>query len=288
MNREYINDIAAKIELDPELVDCVNQFLDVRSVIVDSLARQISSDVSIARMKMLIREMKKYEDNGYILALCVVLAITEKTWEKYQKLGIGEDVFIDTMRDIPIWCENCKLKYGVNGLENVLWIANHLAANIFRLGRLQFQMVKVVLPPFIKFRARRRSPVKFGDNAIYIHIPQGDKLTEEACDLSMEKAHDFFRQYFPKYKYEYFICESWLLYPENRNFMAPESNIICFADRFEILGSSFLSLQGYERIWGKKCLSVDDYEENTTLQKNAKIYIKNGGRLGTAFGIIKK
>lgn len=95
-------------------------------------------------------------------------------------------------------------------------------------------------------------PFKRGDNLLYIHIPQGEKLTRESCTDSVRRAEEFFRSHFPNYEYDYFFCESWLLFPGNRSFMAKDSNIVKFMDLFTPAYSTENDSQAIERIFGER------------------------------------
>ncbi len=57
------------------------------------------------------------------------------------KKGIAGEIFDKTFYDITIWCEECYRKYQIYGLEEIGWIAQSVKMNLFRLGRLQFEIV---------------------------------------------------------------------------------------------------------------------------------------------------
>ncbi|MCM1285227.1 MAG: acyltransferase domain-containing protein [Acetobacter sp.] len=212
--------------------------------------------------------------------LAVVLECTRLTKEKYDKIGINNQIFADTMSDINIWCRN----NGNKGLKNTEWIKNHINCELFRIGRLQYQM----------FTCRSKSinyknlPFESGDKMIYIHIPQGERLIYDECISSINDAISFFAEYFPDYYYRYFFCESWLLYEDNYLFMNPMSNILQFSSLFKIIKSSADDSQAIERIFGKKELFKKNYAEKTTLQKSAKAFMLEGGKLGIGIGFIDK
>lgn len=211
------------------------------------------------------------------LAVCVCYAL-KYTRAEYERLGICENVFYDTIGDIKIWCEN----NNNNGLKNFAWIQNHLKCELFRLGRLQFQLYTYSIPKY------KNAPFKKGERLIYIHIPQGEGLIYSDCVDSLKQANDFFDKYFPEHKYRFFFSESWLLYNENYAFMEASSNILQFQSMFEIIESLPIDAQAIERIFGKRQLLKKNYPENTSLQKSAKKYIMNGGKLGIGVGIIPK
>lgn len=219
----------------------------------------------------------KYKDD--LTRLAVALAASEKTYEAYKEKGIDENIFFDTMHDIGIWCENNHN----NGLNNCNWIVNHICLELFKIGRLQYQIVKF---PYIIYDYRK-TPIKLRENVIAVHVPQGERLDYDACVASIEKAKAFFKQYFPQYSFAYFICDSWLLYDKNKEFMDENSNIIKFQSLFNIAMSRPADEQAIERIFGKREKDAYCYAQKTSLQKAAKAYILNGGKLGTGFGYFK-
>ncbi|MCM1114375.1 MAG: acyltransferase domain-containing protein [Clostridium sp.] len=213
-----------------------------------------------------------------LLTLAVMIECAGRTKEKYEALGICDDILYDTLDDIRIWCEN----NNNNGLKNYNWIKNHISVNLFKIGRLQFQMLTC------KNRTLNYSklPFSYGDNIIYVHIPQGEKLIYKDCIHSINMAVDFFEKYFPAFKYKCFFCESWLLYEGNKLFMDSNSNIIQFASLFHIAYSVGEDAQAIERIYGHRCLNKQKYQENTSLQRRAKAHMLKGGKLGIGIGYI--
>ena len=209
---------------------------------------------------------------------CAVKAC-EITYKKYQDKGIDDKIFFDTMDDIRIWCENNNNE----GLKEYNWIKNQLGFELFKIGRLQFQLFKCNNPTL----NYKKLPIKYGEKVVYIHIPQGEKLDYDACLASINSAKAFFRKYFPKYNFEYFFCESWLLYEKNNEFMNKDSNIIKFQSLFDIAYSVEEDAQAIERIFGKKERDVQCYKQETSLQKAAKEYMQSGGKLGIGIGCIK-
>ena len=215
-----------------------------------------------------------------LLRLAVIIKTAEHTKQRYEKLGIPEKIFADTLDDIRIWCENNNNK----GLSNYNWIKNHINCELFKIGRLQFQLFRCN----IKTLNYSHYPFNYGENLVYIHIPQGEKLDYDACKDSIKLAVEFFDKYFPNYRFRYFFCESWLLYDKNKLFMNDGSNIIKFSSLFNVITSFSNDSQAIERIFGKRKLIKKKYQENTSLQKNAKAFMQKGGKLGIGIGIIDK
>ncbi len=221
--------------------------------------------------------LKKEND---IIRLAVILSCAVKAKDKYDSMGISEEVYYDTMSDIKIWCEN----NGNKGLKNYGWLKNHVKCELFRLGRLQFQ----IYPCKNRTLNYKKLPFDYGENLIYVHIPQGEKLEKERCIESIRSAGEFFAKHFPDYGYRWYFTESWLLFEGNREFMAENSNILAFASLFEHCYSVKIDEQAIERIFGKRRIFKKNYPENTSLQKRAKEYIIKGNRLGAGIGVIDR
>ncbi len=73
----------------------------------------------------------------YLLGYMAALPQTSRT---YRRLGIGRDVFLDTMYDISIWLNNYYDVHGEWGFDQFAWITFHMKCKLFRLGRLQYAL----------------------------------------------------------------------------------------------------------------------------------------------------
>ncbi len=239
------------------------------------------SDEDFASSLKFINENSSFKSSNYSERLGAVLFASKKLYSRYKSADIPDRVFFDTMSDITIWCNNCSKK----GVKNTAWLVNHLNFELFRLGRLQYQLVDFNRPLFVD---KDSIPKDMEKKCIFVHIPQGEKLDFDACVNSLYEAVSFFDKYFPSFKYNYFVCESWLLSETNKEFMDENSNIIKFQSLFNIVGNMKYNKQGYERIFGKYRLFKNRYPTDTSLQKNAKNFILNGGKLGVGYGIIDK
>lgn len=262
--------LANKINLNSELKNKVLSLVERDRAKLISLCKKADND----NFKSVFA---KNDMNKLAVAL---LYSVEFTYPKYQKAVISDEIYFETMKDIAVWCENNNNK----GLKNLPWIKNHLNFQLFKLGRLQFQ--------FYKCDNRTLNydllPFNFGENLIYVHIPQGEKLVYAECVNSLKNAKSFFGEYFPNYDFDYFFCESWLLYGENWQFMNSSSNILQFSTLFDLVYSVEDDRQAIERIFGKRQLIKSKYQEKTTLQRNAKRFMQNGGKLGVGIGILNK
>lgn len=195
----------------------------------------------------------------------------------YQRLGIGDAVYFDTFGDITIWAGNCIRDYGEAGLNQYNWLSLHVRLELFRLGRLQFQMVRAQEDFKIKDHAVRK-----GEPYLEMHIPQGEPLRYEACLDSIVRCREFF-----KGQYKLILCYSWLLSPALKHLLGPEANIIRFQNLFDIYEENPDSRQAEERVFITVKDNPEEYPENTALQRAMKRYLMDGKKVGSAGGILK-
>ena len=154
------------------------------------------------------------------------LYMCEETEKLYLENGISNEILVDTLKDIVIWCENWSKVKGELYLGELAWLKTHLKMKIFKIGRLQFNMAKLTcdIP---------KHNLKIGDNVVVIHVPRGEKLEYIECIKSIEKAKEFFKLHYPNYKYKAFTCCSWLLDETLKEFLPVESNILRYASMFD-------------------------------------------------------
>lgn len=262
------------------LVNKINLNSELKNKVLSLVERDRAKLISLCKKADNDNFKSVFTQNDMIKLAVALLYSVEFTYPKYQKAVISDEIYFETMKDIAVWCENNNNK----GLKNLPWIKNHLNFELFKIGRLQFQI----------YKCDNRTlnydllPFNFGENLIYVHIPQGEKLVYAECVNSLKNAKRFFGEYFPNYDFDYFFCESWLLYGENWQFMNSSSNILQFSTLFDLVYSVEDDRQAIERIFGKRKIIKSKYEEKTTLQRNAKRFMQNGGKLGVGIGILNK
>lgn len=262
-------ELAEKIGLSSDLIE------KLRDIVLNK-----ENEITSTAEKCLNNGFQFLKGKSHLFCLAVVLYLAVKVKEKYNESGIDDKIYYDTMSDIKIWSE----KNGNNGLKNYNWLKNHVKFELFRLGRLQFQLYECNNRTLLY----KKLPFDYGEKLIYVHIPEGEKLEKEKCSESFRLAESFFAKAFPEYHYGYYFCESWLLYEGNREFMKKDCNIVSFMSEFKICYSVKIDQQAIERIYGKRCFFKCNYPENTSLQKSAKAYMKKGNRLGVGVGVIKR
>lgn len=234
-----------------------------------------------------------------IFILSTLVFCLKPTYEKFVKLGLSESEFFDTMADIKLWGEDYR-KYhnGEVGLTEINWLNLHMTGQIFKFGRLQYQIGKYYFEKSTEINGRT---IKYGDPCYYIHIPEGEKLDSVSCKKSITLAVDTLSDIFRDIPTDVMMCHSWLLSPYNAKFMKPNSNIIKFANMFTIVDQNGDPGQHFRWIFGifedskafAKCKKKNGYYCNLTrytaknsLQEAAKNYIMNGGELSCGKGLL--
>ena len=218
-------------------------------------------------VKRITAELEGNPDGQWIW-LAVYLSAALYTKEHYREKGIPDSVFRDTMRGcFRLFLYEHRESYGTFGFDRAYWPFRHISMHLFRLGTLSFEMRKWK-----------------DEDVLSVHIPSDSNLTEENCLASYRNAIQFFEKYFPYYQYEKFVCSSWLLSPSLRDLLSEDSNIIKFQSRYTI--SDFDEENESYKLWlfKRRDCRIEEFPQNTSLQRKAKQYLVNGGKIGAATG----
>ncbi|MBR5507238.1 MAG: DUF5596 domain-containing protein [Clostridia bacterium] len=201
---------------------------------------------------------------------------------EYEKRGIGEDILIDTLKDIPRWTDTYTNMKGSLFLGELGWLRNHLTLRLFKLGRLQFCLED----------APENYPdtgVVKGEKIVGIHIPSTGPLNIDECRKSIEYAREFMSNFFPEYQYKIFNCHSWLLDETLEKFMKKESNILKFQTLFNIVSSSPSdAILKYIFTWDTTRENLTERQAKSSFANAVREHILSGGTLRESTGIIKK
>lgn len=215
-----------------------------------------------------LREILSPDDCGYKILACSMTAAI-KTYENYLVKGISDEIFFDTMKCFSRFCKESSDEKGRHIFDRWFWTGRQLSARLFRIGELEYE-------------------IECEKGGVFIHVPSDAILTRENIVRSLIRAKEFLKKYFAEYSEAEFYLESWLLAPHLKKLLGKNSKILAFADMFEIT-DVYPDDKGYELwLFGSSSLTVKDYPENTSLQKNAKKFLLGGGKIGSAKGMLKK
>ena len=202
--------------------------------------------------------------------LCCMLRCALKAKEEYDRLGISETVYVDTMAAFSRFVRENLESYGSYSFDRGFWTTRQVSCKLFRMGQLEYELTKLE-----------------GEPIVSLHIPTDVDLRPEILRPSLKEGLAEFYRVFPEYEGKTVWCHSWLLSPMLKQFLPEGSNILRFQELFDA------ELDGVpgngEVLWVFKNpkLAVEDYPENTSLQRKLKRFLLEGGQFQEGKGALR-
>lgn len=207
------------------------------------------------------------EDNIKILTCMLKGAID--AYEFYIAKSIDDKIYIDTMKCFTRFIRECRRITGKYAFDREWWTARQVGCHLFRLGELEYE-----------FKETDDKKV------VSIHIPSDTIFSKKNCDKSLELVKIFIKDVFPEYLNCDFVCHSWLLSPELKKMLNKNSNILIFQSRFKIVDMGEPSTEFIEWLFHTRDFNINSFEENTSLQRNMKKFLLDGGAITEPLGIM--
>ena len=246
--------------------DAVRDYADSRTSVLDEdlctrLLQRESWEQAVEELKQRIGD----DPHGFYILAEMLLAACH-TYKAYQRMGIEDDVFIETMKFCTRFTEEHKKKYGEYAFEWSWWFVRQLAMQEFRLGELEYEFVDS------------------DERKIYIHIPSGARMAPECIQESFAAYKCFLGKFYPEWKDVNWYCSSWMMSPTLKQLLPDNSNILGFQELFEILSVDYESMAVLDWVYPGEKADFSALSENTLLQRNMKKYLLEGGKVGWAEG----
>ncbi len=260
-----------------------------------------SKEVCLERFNELVEYFKKYNSkdeykeiffkldeiaklsgvHNYSVHMLYLIALSIHTRELYEEKNISYEIYLDSMSDLRAKLMECWELNGVWGTNVGWWEIDFFNLNLFALGRLQFELI-----PFEGEYTSGIHRLKQGDMVLNVHIPSLGPLLYDDCKASFKKAALHFQDCF-KGRPVAFVCHSWLLYPEHREFLPPNSNILKFMTFFDIISSEISEKKSdlwrvFYKDWEKDPI---DLPRNTSIQRAYADWLMKGNNIGTGNGV---
>lgn len=207
-----------------------------------------------------------------IKMLCCYLRAALITYENYQKLGIDDEIYIETMKFFTRFIGECLERRGKLGFDRAAWSQRHLNLSIVRIGTLEYE-----------FKDAEDKKV------VSVHIPSGADLSFDSLKASFVAARKFIKEKMPEFADAPFVCGTWLLFDRLKDFLNPNSKILQFQSCFDIekqyeTGGASLSF-----IFQKAdCSDYNALPEKTSLQRKLKEFLLSGGVITSGYGVVKE
>lgn len=187
-------------------------------------------------------------------------------------LGISPEASAASLADVGLQLRINRRVHGHFGLDTWAWLTLHMAGNLFRLGRLQFHLVRSSEEP-----NQSGSPAPDQCWVLGVHIPEDGGLSPALVDASLAEAKLFFPRYFPDKPATAATCDSWMLDPYLAERL-PGSNIASFARRFTVDRCSDAPTDAVYFTFRQRGLQdLDKLPRDTSLQRVVLERIDDGG-----------
>ncbi|MFF8936254.1 acyltransferase domain-containing protein [Streptomyces paradoxus] len=169
---------------------------------------------------------------GRYFAVYVFVAALPYTRSYHSGRGITADVSRRTLADLGRNMAFHRRRHGTGGVEVPQWLTHHFRGELYQLGRLQFERARLGQRT-ARAVAQAGLDMAPGEPCLNLHIPDfHGPLSPAACDRSLALAREFFARRFPRERYRVAVCHSWLLDPQLKHHLDPDSNIVRFQERF--------------------------------------------------------
>lgn len=213
----------------------------------------------------------------FTVSMLLMLAFTRHLKELYAARRLDDGMYFDILQDLRCKNNECFQLHGVYGSFVMKWELKIFNILLFCFRRLQFEP-----KPLENDVVTSVGVIKGGAPAVSIHIPSNGRLDIGLCGDSVKCARAFFGAD------TVFYCNSWLLFPANREIITPPSNILKFMDLFETVSCA----ESRADLWRIFAVNdTDDFEalpEDTSLRRDFKRRLLCGGSVGVGLGILKR
>lgn len=206
----------------------------------------------------------------------------------FRQRGIPEDVVQATLADLGRNVRVHRKRHGRGGLETASWLMLHFRGMIYQLGRLQFERSCIANTMATRI-SETGTHMEENDHALSLHISDfSGPMSPEACDASIDRAKAFFPRFFPEMDFRVAYCNSWLLDPQLRSYLRPQSNIIQFQNRFALVPGAYnVNRSIVQFVFGSTPERLDELPERSSLERAVVQHLKAGknweGRSGWFF-----
>jgi len=210
------------------------------------------------------------EDPGGMKRLCVMLRCALKAKAEYDRLGIPEQIYIDTMAAFSRFVREHRESYGRYGFDRSFWTTRQVSCRLFRIGQLEYELTTLD-----------------GEAVISLHIPTDVDLRPGVLQPSLREGLSEFCRLFPEYAGKNVYCHSWLLSPQLKEFLPEDSNILRFQELFDIGQDELPGRDVLLWVFKNPKLPPEAYPENTSLQRKLKRFFLEGGQFLEGKGYLR-
>lgn len=210
------------------------------------------------------------EDPVGMTRLCCMLRCALWAKDEYTRLGISEEIYIDTMAAFSRFVREYKESYGCYGFNRGSWTPRQVSCKLLRIGQLEYELANLE-----------------GEPVISLHIPTDVDMRPEVLRPSIKAGLAEFYRIFPEYIGKRVYCHSWLMSAQLKDFLPESSNILRFQELFDITQDTTPGNDILLWVFKNPKLPKEDYPENTSLQRKLKQFFLNGGQFLEGKGYLR-
>ncbi len=228
------------------------------------------------------RQAKIGEFGGHFVLYCM---FSKHLREIYAKNGMDMKIYHDSMMDLRIKLMECKEVKNEWGSFVCTWFDRFFQFTRFALGRLQFETEEY--PAHLPTYEKHGITLKGGDLLINMHIPSGSRMPYESVIDSYKQAYEFYKDYRKDGKLA-FLCDSWLIHRSMYEICEKGTNTYEYIKDFDILENVDVDFfHDAWRLFGVEYTgNPDDLPTNSGLRKNVVKWLKEGKKMGYAYGVM--
>ena len=210
------------------------------------------------------------EDPNGLKRLCCMLRCAIKAREEYDRLGISEEIYVDSMAAFSRFVREHMESYGCYGFDRGFWTTRQVSSKLFRIGQLEYELTTLEGAPVVS-----------------LHIPTDVDLRHESLRPSLAEGLAEFFRIFPEYADKPVYCHSWLLSPLLKDMLPPTSNILRFQEMFDITLDEKPSNDVLLWVFKNPKLPKEDLPENSSLQRKLKRFLLAGNQFLEGKGYLR-
>ncbi len=200
------------------------------------------------------------EDPDGMKRLCCMLRCALRAKAEYARLGISEEIYVDTMAAFSRFVREYMESHGCYGFNRTFWTPRQVSGTLLRIGQLEYEKT-----------------VKDGEPVISLHIPTDVDLRPAVLRPSIREGLSEFCRLFPECTGRRIYCHSWLMSPQLKEFLPENSNILRFQELFDIVPDAVSGKDVLLWVFKNPKLPPEDYPEDTGLQRKLKRFLLDGG-----------
>ena len=193
-----------------------------------------------------------------------------KARAEYDRLGISEEIYIDSMAAFSRFVREHMESYGCYGFDRGFWTTRQVSSKLFRIGQLEYELTTLEGAPVVS-----------------LHIPTDVDLRPEVLRPSVKEGMEEFFRIFPEYVGKTVYCHSWLLSPLLKDFLPESSNILKFQEMFDMEPEGIPGNGVVLWVFKNPKLPKEQYPENTSLQRKLKQFFLNDGQFVEGKGYLR-